>query len=313
MRQMKKEHCKILDTYEDFSDYWTCARFKNVEEQVQLWHDSYMKKYPELFDKQVQNYRIENMDWQEIAKKIFRTLPLRIGYMHRARNNILAAYKLLCTKAALRLKLDFDIILVIHVGIGCGAGWATTYGGQPAILLGLENIAEQKWHTKNKLQGLISHEIGHLAHMRWRNEWENFEKFEEDPLFQLYSEGFAQRCEHIILKKETWHMAQNANWLSWCKQNKSWLAQKFLEKLRKHEPVREFFGSWFNIQGKTQTGYFLGHELVCELGKTYSLRETALLDAENVRKMALHYLNSISIGIGEQTNSTVCQNSNNKR
>ncbi len=108
-------------------------------------------------------------------------------------------------------------------------------------------------------------------------------------------------------------MAQNTNWLSWCKQNKSWLAKTFLEKLEKHESVREFFGSWFNIQGKTQTGYFLGHAFVCELEKTYSLREIALLDVENVRKMALHYLNSISIGASKQTNNTVCQNFNNKR
>ncbi len=111
-------------------------------------------------------------------------------------------------KASQRLELNFNITLVIYVGIGCGAGWTTTYSGQPSILLGLENIAEQKWHTKSKLQCLISHEIGHLVHMKWRDEWETFEK-NEDPLFQLYSEGFAQRCEHVIVGKETWHMARN--------------------------------------------------------------------------------------------------------
>lgn len=296
MQKMKKEQCEVLDTFKDFSACWEYACFKSIDEQIQLWQNSYMKKYPELLDKQVQNYKIENVDWREIAKKIFPTLPLRMRFMQKARNNILAIYKSICAKASLRLGLDFDIILVIYVGIGCGAGWAATYSGQPAILLGLENIAEQKWHTKNKLQGLISHEIGHLAHMNWRDEWETFEKLEEDPLFQLYSEGFAQRCEHIILGKETWHMAQNTDWLSWCKQNKSWLAKKFLGKLKKHESVREFFGSWFNIQGKIQTGYFLGHAFICELEKTRSLREMALLDVENVRKMALHYLNSISIG-----------------
>jgi len=174
-----------------------------------------------------------------------------------------------------------------------GAGWASTYNGQPAVLLGLENIAEEKWHTQKKLKGLISHEIGHLAHMKWRNEWKTFEKAEEDPIFQLYSEGFAQRCEHIILERETWHMAQNKKWLSWCKQHESWLAKEFLKRLEKQVSVNDFFGSWFNIQGKTQTGYFLGHAFIRELEKTYDLREIALFDIENVKKFGLQYLKSI--------------------
>jgi len=258
-----------------------------------------MKKYPELLAKQVQCYEHEDIHWSEIAKKIFPTLPSRVSFMQKARQNILAVYKPICSKASSRLGLDFDIILVICVGIGCGAGWATLYAGEPAILLGLENIAEEKWHTKSKLRGLLSHEIGHLLHMKWRDEWETFEQAEQDPFFQLYSEGFAQRCEHMILGKETWHMAQRKDWLSWCRKKKSWLAKKFLEMSEKHKSVREFFGSWFNIRGKKQTGYFLGHAFICELEKTYSLREIARLDIGNVGKMALHYLHSISVGASE--------------
>jgi hypothetical protein len=289
---MKKDQCKILDTYQDFLVYWFYARSKSIDEQIQLWQTFYMKKYSELLDKQVQNYTTESIDWQKIAKKIFPTLPNRLQFMQEARNNILSFYRSICAKASQRLELDFDILLVVYVGIGCGAGWATTYGDKPAVLLGLENIAEERWHTKNKLQGLISHEIGHLVHMKWRDEWETFEEAEQDPLFQLYSEGFAQRCEHLIFGKETWHMAPNKDWISWCNQNKSWLAKEFLERLKKHAPVNEFFGSWFNIQGKKHTGYFLGHAFICELEKTYSLREIALLKVEDVRKRVLHYLNS---------------------
>jgi hypothetical protein len=256
-----------------------------------------MKKYPQLLDKQVQCYRTENIDWQEIAKKVFPTLPMRVRLMQKARNNILASYKSICAQASQKLGVDFDIVLVVYVGIGCGAGWATRYGGRPAILLGLENIAEEKWHTKNKLRGLVSHEVGHLIHMKWRNEWQTFEEAEQDPLFQLYNEGFAQRCEHLILGKETWHMAQDKDWASWCEQNKGWLAKEFLKRLNTYAPalVNDFFGSWFSIQGKKQTGYFLGHAFICELEKTYSLREIAFLKVDDVRKKALRCLNSISI------------------
>jgi hypothetical protein len=49
--------------------------------------------------------------------------------------------------------------------------------------------------------------------------------------------------------------------------------------------VKHFFGSWFGIQGKSQTGYFLGHEFIRELEKSYSLKETALLNVEKVKKL----------------------------
>ena len=291
---MKIGHCEILDTYPDFLDYWMRASSKNLNEQIQLWQNFYMRKYSELLKKQVQNYEEENRDWRAVAKKIFPKLLQRFQLLKKARDNILRICEPIYAKASNMLKLDFDVFFVIYVGVGCGAGWATTYNGQPAVLLGLENIVEEKWHTKNKLEGLISHEIGHLAHMKWRNEWEKFEKAEQDPLFQLYSEGFAQRCEHKILGRETWHMAQDKEWLVWCKQNKSWLAKEFLKRLEKQVSVNDFFGSWFNIRGRKQTGYFLGHAFIRELEKTCSLREIALFNVEKVRALEIQYLKSIS-------------------
>jgi len=289
-----KPQCKIIDTFPDFLTYWSSACSRSLHEQIELWQTSYMKKYPELMQKQVKCYEDENIDWRKVAGKIIPTLPCRLPLMQKARGNIKAICKSICLKASQRLELDFNITLVIYVGIGCGAGWATTYRGQSSILLGLENIAEQKWHTKSKLQGLISHEIGHLAHMKWRNEWETFKKREEDPLFQLYSEGFAQRCEHVILGKETWHMAQNREWLPWCQQNKSFLAKEFLKRLEKQASINDFFGSWFNIQGQSQTGYFLGHAFIRELEKTHGIEEIALLNIKEIRKLVIHFLKSTS-------------------
>jgi hypothetical protein len=180
------------------------------------------------------------------------------------------------------------------VGIGCGAGWATQYKGCPACLLGLENLAECKWHTKKKLQGLLAHELGHLAHMKKREEWKTFEKNEEDPFFQLYSEGFAQRYGHVILGKQIWHQAQDEEWIPWCELNKGWLAKEFLERTEKRKSIGDFFGSWFEIQGKRETGYFLGYMFIRHLEKTYSLGEIALLSPEKIRKLAVNYLESIS-------------------
>ena len=113
---------EILDTFQDFSDYWTHACTKSVDEQIHLWQISYMNKYPELLAKQIQCYKTENTGWQDIALRLFPTFPMRLQLMRKARNNILASYEPICTQASEKLGFDFNIILVIYVGIGCGAG-----------------------------------------------------------------------------------------------------------------------------------------------------------------------------------------------
>jgi hypothetical protein len=41
---------------------------------------------------------------------------------------------------------------------------------------------------------------------------------------------------------------------------------------------RSFFGSWYAIQGKSQTGYYLGCEVVKRLMTQFELEEIALLE-----------------------------------
>lgn len=285
---------KVVDTFHDFMIYWSQASSKNLNQQIELWQTSYMAKYPELLEKQMRNYEEEGVDWKVVAKEhVFMKLKEHFPLMQEARENLLTVCETVYEKAKRTLKLDFDVVFVVYVGIGCGAGWATQYEEQPACLLGLENIAECRWHTRGRLQGLLAHEIGHLAHMTWRNEWTLFERAEQDPLFQLYSEGFAQRCEHMILEQETWHQAKNKSWVSWCRLNKDRLAQEFLKRTEKGESVRDFFGSWFDIEGKKNTGYFLGHEFIRDLENAYALKEFALFKIEEVRKLALSYLKSV--------------------
>ena len=56
-----------------------------------------------------------------------------------------------------------------------------------------------------------------------------------------------------------------------------WLAAEFLRRVDQGEDMRPFFGSWFDLRGKKQTGYFLGHELIARLQQRMSLRDVALL------------------------------------
>jgi hypothetical protein len=88
-------------------------------------------------------------------------------------------------------------------------------------------------------------------------------------------------------------MAPDKYWLSWCRENKNWLAKEFLIRTQNQASVDDFFGSWFNIKGKKQTGYFLGHELIREAQKTQSLKQIALLNPQEARMLSLKYLKHI--------------------
>jgi hypothetical protein len=71
---------------------------------------------------------------------------------------------------------------------------------------------------------------------------------------------------------------KDKEWFDWCLSHKSWLASEFVRKVDTGEPIAPFFGSWFDVCGKSETGYFLGCEAIKELEKQFNLEEIALLE-----------------------------------
>lgn len=275
---------RIIDTFPAFLAYWQTARERSMAQQIEGWADRYMAPWPELLQKQVDDYAEESQGWRSIAgQHVFPDLERRLPNMAAARQQLLANCQPVYERTQQKLAHEIEVIFVIYVGIGCGAGWATTYDEKPAVLFGLENIAEEGWSQAPAIKGLIAHELGHLVHFRWREEGGLIT--ESGPWWQLYTEGFAQWCEHLVAGQETWHMRQGAarGWLSWCQANQPWLAAEFLRQVDAGEDIRSFFGSWYDIKGHKQTGYFLGHELIRAMQVTISLKELALLDGVAAR------------------------------
>jgi len=214
--------------------------------------------------------------------------------MHKASKVLPDVCGFIYEEAVRELALDFPITFVLYVGIGCGAGWATQFEGSPACLLGLEKIAELGWDSQDRLRELVSHEVGHLIHMKWRDDPDGFEGYEEDPFFVLYSEGFAKRCEYLISGTETWNQAGEADWVDWCRENKAWLAREYLNRTDKKQPVNDFFGDWLDVGGRTQTGYSLGLAFIRWLEESYNTRQIAMLGLEALREEARRYLSSLA-------------------
>ena len=270
--------CKILDTFPSFLTFWNSVQHSSVETQVDTWLERYMSLYPELLTKQLDDYASLNEDWHVTAsERIFPDLPERLPAMKIAHDNLVNICNDVYDRARREIGFDNDLVCVIYVGLGCGAGWANEFDGKPAILFGLENIAEEGWQGQDTLSGLTAHELGHLIHFEWRKQADYPD--EDARWWQLYTEGFAQHCEGLILGKPSWHMqsASEEQWQYWCRDNLSWLASEFLRRIDQGGDMCPFFGSWFDLRGQKQTGYYLGHELIAALQERMSLREIALL------------------------------------
>ena len=276
----------LIDTFPEFELFWERAQHLSLDDQISAWANNYMSSWPELLQIQIENYEDDGYQWQAIAREhVFPDLDARYRRMETAHMNLLKICEPLWQQVGRRLALEFPLTYVIYVGIGCGAGWAAEYQGNPAVLLGLENIAQEGWQGRDALEGLLAHEIGHLAHFYWRDSAGIGRG--EGPWWDLYSEGFAQYCEHFILGTETWHMAADAGseWLDWCRANTRWLAEEYLRAVEADEPLQPFFGSWYDLKGFKQTGYFLGHEVVRIMVESQSLNQVGVLGnlGKNIR------------------------------
>ena len=271
----------ILDTYPEFVSYWNKYSNLSLHQQIEGWANEYMSNWPQLLQMQKDDYKdLPDCNWRDIAKtRIFPFLPDRTGSFSEAHKNLIDEIEPIHNTASIVFSIDnLEIIYIIYVGIGCGAGWVSTFNESHSVLFGLEMIAECKWSDKKSIQGLIAHEIGHAVHAVLRDD-PGLVQF-EGPFWQLYTEGFAQRCGHILFQDNTWHQEQGYNkagWLSWCKANKSMLAKEFLNSIDSNLDIKPFFASWFDIQGYSQCGYYLGHEVIIDLEKRYSIKEIAEL------------------------------------
>jgi hypothetical protein len=235
----------LIDTFPAFLAFWTRVSRKPLDDRIDLWASEYMSAWPELLAKQIEDYASQDLDWRQVARaKVFPHFARRLPAMQVAHQNLLKACESIHARAQKALGFDDPVTFVIYVGIGCGAGWETTFGDSPAVLFGLENIAECGWEDPESIQGLVAHELGHLVHYAWR--LRGGKPTSSGPWWQLYEEGFAQECESRILATDGVHQAgsgREQDWLSWCRENRGWLAREFLRRVDTGQEIKDFFGS----------------------------------------------------------------------
>ncbi len=244
-----------------------------------------MRKYPVLLQKQIDCYGEDSVEWADVARdRVFPLYAANLARMSVAHGAARAAYCVLLDTLGCRYPIEPQPSLVIYVGIGCGAGWATTYDGRPAILLGLEKVAECGWHEAPLVSSVLAHEYGHLYHESHRPP--HGPHTVSPQALTLFSEGLAQRFDHLAAGTDSWALCSHLNdssWLEWCERNRPMLAGEYLELIRTNKPSKVFFGDWLQGHGRKQVGYYLGHEFVKWLEREMTIEQVAELEDVDAR------------------------------
>jgi len=281
---------RLVNTIREFLGFWSVFSGLGVEEKLEGWLGFYMSSYPELLEKQVGCWGGLERLREVLATRMLPALDQKIHDILEAWMQMLYVVGGL-EEAAGRIGLGRRPVIVVYYGSGCGAGWATTLLGEPALLLDAGMAAQLGWISEERVKGLVAHELGHLRHMELRGEWMEFEEREGNPYFQLYSEGVAQAYEHIIMGRESWHMAPDDAWLRSCREKMNYLARLYLERAEGGD-VGGFYGVWIEEEGVKYAGYFLGHEFVKwvkgMIGE--SLEEIARLSEAEVESLVKKFL-----------------------
>ena len=110
--------CELIDTFPSFLDYWSGFRHMPLDKQIEAWKREYMSGWPELLEKQIEDYREQNLDWGQIAlENVFPSLDERIPAMQEAWKNLVEQCKPVHSKVQEKLQFESNTRFVIYVGL----------------------------------------------------------------------------------------------------------------------------------------------------------------------------------------------------
>jgi hypothetical protein len=269
----------IVDTIPSFLASVQASQPATVDQWLTCWKERYMSQWPALYEMVVTDYTQQGDDWRQIAReRVFPGMNAKLVAMESAYKNLIGMIESIEQRARQKFGYSGDVAYLLYVGLGNGAGWVTRYDGHLAVLFGLEGIVDSGFDETKRLEGLVAHELGHVLHHSWREDGDL--TLGSGPWWQLYEEGFAQFCESEILNTDSYHMRDSSlgnDWLAWCQEHLAWLASEFMRLADQGQSVRPFFGSWYDVSGRKQTGYFLGRQVINHLNRSMPLATIALL------------------------------------
>ncbi|MCM1024484.1 MAG: hypothetical protein NC395_10565 [Prevotella sp.] len=255
---------KITDT---FDDIWQC--YPNGRFDMSCW-ERYAGKISPAFADKIKN-DTSDYDFEREVLPVLQAAYADKDRVCEAHGSFCKAVCGLAEKVREKLGCDLDVHIVLYLELCSGAGWATELDGVPAVLLGIEKIAELRWTDEKTVSALIYHELGHIWHYRARNVRTEPKNPAEKALWQLYGEGAAMYAEQLIYGAENFYHQDKNGWLRWCTENRGRLFGEFLKRVKSGESAGRFFGDRNDFEGYSDVGYYLGCELVRSMAESRSL------------------------------------------
>lgn len=257
---------KIVDTFPKMADCFIDGVFN-----MERWEIYANLISPKLAIKLKND--IADFDFQKDILPLLNNVTCHFDKLNTAHKSFLALTNGLSEKTQDILQTDLNVTVIFYLGLCNAAGWATELDGKPVVLLGAEKIMELSWHNISDMAGLIYHELGHIWHDKMRSK--KSKPFKNRALWQLYREGIAMFVEQLLMNDRDFYHQNKDGWLIWCRAKQKELFQTFLERVITSENTGDFFGDWNSYQGKSDTGYYLGCEIVKDFSKKYSLTQLA--------------------------------------
>lgn len=262
---------RIINTFDKIQNCYTDNKFN-----LDAW-----RKYTKEFSRELSKKCEQDSKEYDFNKQIFpivNNVLLNKEAALRTNASFISVTNQLKSNINKLFKNDIDLDIILYLGLCNGAGWATALDGRNTILLGIEKIIELDWQNEADMQALIFHEIGHIWHKTYGVLYPKTQSKGEESLVQLYQEGIAMVCEHILCQDNNYYHQNKNDWLTWCKDNKLEIKQEYLNRIDNNISTQDFFGDWCNYKGHSDVGYYLGCEFVKHLQQRYSLFDIANLN-----------------------------------
>lgn len=271
----------------------TCDKIKSVFADgfsIDLW-----RKYAEEISKELTSKCENDAKSYDFNKDVLPVLEValnadKIDFVSRSFQSVIYTLNENLSKL---FDKEPDINIVLYLGLCNGAGWATTLDGKNTVLLGVEKIIELGWGDETNMRALILHEIGHLWHKLNGNLHIPEYTKRRKGIAQLYCEGVAMVCEHILCGDDEFYHQDKNGWLNWCYENENDVKKEYLRRLNEKESVQDFFGDWCSYNGRSDVGYFLGCRFVRFLMKANSLKEIANMNYRVLNKAFKEFANTV--------------------
>jgi hypothetical protein len=262
---------RIINTFDKIQNCYTDNKFN-----LDAW-----RKYTKEFSCELSKKCEQDSKEYDFNKQIFpivNNVLLNKDAALRTNTSFISVTNQLKSNINKLFKNDIDLDIILYLGLCNGAGWATALDGRNTILLGIEKIIELNWQNEADMQALIFHEIGHIWHKTYGVLYPKTQSKGEESLVQMYQEGIAMVCEHILCQNNNYYHQNKNDWLTWCKDNKLEIKQEYLNRIDNNISTQDFFGDWCNYKGHSDVGYYLGCEFVKHLQQRYSLFDIANLN-----------------------------------